>query len=84
MPLARAATATAPAVLGHALMAVLLARSVRIILQFTIFNTLPFFASWAFGFVLRRFMPRAALFLTSLAAIARAIIGTLDALSLNW
>lgn len=81
--LARAATVIASTALGHALMATLLARSVSTALQFTIFNTLSFFVFWAFGLALWRLVPRAALFLAPLAAIAWAIAGTLDAMSPN-
>lgn len=82
--LARAATVIASAALGHALMATLLARSVSTALQFTIFNTLSFFVFWAFGLALWRLVPRAALFLAPLTAIAWAIAGTLDAMSPSW
>ena len=82
--LARAATVIASTALGHALMATLLARSVSIALQFTIFNTLSFFVFWAFGLALWRLVPRAALFLAPLTAIAWAIAGTLNAMSPNW
>lgn len=82
--LARAATVIASAGLGHALMATLLARSVTNALQFTLFNTLSFFVFWVFGLALWRLVPRAALFLAPLTAIAWTIAGTLDAMSRNW
>ncbi|MDO5030878.1 MAG: hypothetical protein Q4E11_09925 [Corynebacterium sp.] len=82
--LARVGTVILAAAIGHALMAALLADSFENALQFTLFSTLSFFVFWAFGLVVWRLVPRAALLLAPLVAIAWGIAGTLSAMSPSW
>lgn len=82
--LARAGTVILFAAIGHALMAALLADTLAAAVQFTLFSTLSFFVFWAFGLAVWRFIPRVALFLAPLVAIAWGIAGTLSAMSPSW